>query len=78
MIMPYHKNPAPGAMKFKILVDYLILSFIFFEFDDLCLVVQKKIFKGIMHFHHDSCGYIVTLLQFYTIAWVSFLFTQFL
>ena len=45
---PSTRTPAPGVMKFTFLVDpYYILGL-----SDLCLGVEKKIFKEIMHFHY--------------------------
>ena len=51
MAIPWHKNPWPRVIKLTIQVDlghhYLKLSL-----SELCLEVEKKIFKEIMHFHY--------------------------
>ena len=53
MATPYHKNPCTGGHEIynfgRPFLDhhYYILSLF-----DLCLGVEKKIFKEIMHFHY--------------------------
>ena len=47
---PSTRTPAPRVMKFTILVDPSLASLPYTLFD-LCLGVEKKILKEIMHFH---------------------------
>ena len=57
MCTPIVRTPALGIMKFTILgYNYFILSL-----SDLCLGVEEKIFKEIMHFHCMTYGH--TLAQ---------------
>ena len=48
MATPQNKTPVPGFMKLTIQVDLYYIP----SSSGLCLDVEKKIFKDIMHFHY--------------------------
>ena len=53
MAMPWHKNPCPGGHEiYNFGRPFLGLHYYILSLSDLCLGVEKKIFKGIMHFHY--------------------------
>ena len=52
MATPNIRTQALGVKKFIILVDPSLDIIYILSVFDLCLGVEKKIFKKIMHFHH--------------------------
>ena len=50
MVMPQHKNPCPGVLKYFVR-PFLGHHYYILGMCDLCLGVEQKIFKEIMHFH---------------------------
>ena len=51
---PAQEHLPRGVMKFTILVDPSLVIIIYYMFglSDLCMEVEKKICKEIMHFHY--------------------------
>ena len=53
MATPKHKNPCPrGHEMYNFGRAFLVHHYYIFGLSDLCLRVEKKIFKEIMHFHY--------------------------
>ena len=59
MATPYHKNPCPwGHEIYNFGRPFLGHHYNIFSLFNLCLGVEKKILKGLMHFHYMT--YMVT------------------
>ena len=52
-------------MKFTILVDISLVTLFYFCLSDLCLGVEKKIFKETMHFHYEIDNFGRTFLRYH-------------
>ena len=52
MATPWQRAPAPGVIKFTILVDLSLVIITIYLLSVLCLGEEKKTFKEIMHFHY--------------------------
>ena len=54
MVRPYTRIPTPGFIKFTICVEPSLVSLRYPQFFYLCLRVDNKIVKEVMHVHYTT------------------------
>ena len=54
--MPYHQNPSPGD-DHDFGRPFLSHRYFILSLSDICMGVEKKIFKEVMHFHYMTSLY---------------------
>ena len=65
MATPKHHNPSPwGHESYNFGRPFLGHHYYILSLSDICIGVEKKIFKEIMHFHHMTYMATVTGLKF--------------
>ena len=53
MAMPYYKTPCPGGHEiYNFSRPFLGHHYFIVSFSDICLGIEKKIFKELMHFYY--------------------------
>ena len=55
MAIPWYKNPCPGGNEiYNLIRPFLGHLYLILSLSELCLGVENKIFKEIMHIHYIS------------------------